>query len=210
MLVGNRVVAVTFCFNLGSSQKHYSKFHLWLHLFSPSHNNVFNVKKLIWNLGGLIFLVSLNHLFGNYLALAFTAGRGQNVYILFQNRKQSLKNEECRLLGCDVVYILCEPTFGGKYLLHLQGRKIHERGTSVSRWLHNEPLVENNWSHCKKRNACKVLVRKTVCRRTFRVPKFNLHIDIKEMVSCCFYWTTGFTGSVSWLSCLRQWNFSFW
>jgi hypothetical protein len=28
--------------------------------------------------------------------------------------------------------------FGGKYRLHLQGRKIRERGTSVSRWLHTE------------------------------------------------------------------------
>jgi hypothetical protein len=28
--------------------------------------------------------------------------------------------------------------FGGKYRLHFQGRKIRERGTSVSRWLHTE------------------------------------------------------------------------
>jgi hypothetical protein len=27
--------------------------------------------------------------------------------------------------------------FGGTYRLHLQGRKIRERGTSVSRWLQN-------------------------------------------------------------------------
>jgi hypothetical protein len=33
--------------------------------------------------------------------------------------------------------------FGGTYRLHLQGRKIRERGTSVSRWLQTEPLVEN-------------------------------------------------------------------
>jgi hypothetical protein len=26
--------------------------------------------------------------------------------------------------------------FGGKYRLHLQGRKIRKRGTNVSRWLH--------------------------------------------------------------------------
>jgi hypothetical protein len=30
---------------------------------------------------------------------------------------------------------LCEPRFGGTYCLHLQGRKIRERETSVSRWL---------------------------------------------------------------------------
>jgi hypothetical protein len=32
--------------------------------------------------------------------------------------------------------------FGGTYRLHLQGRKIRERGTSVSRWLHiRNPLL---------------------------------------------------------------------
>jgi hypothetical protein len=30
------------------------------------------------------------------------------------------------------------------YRLHLQGRKIHERGTGVSRWLQPEPPVGNN------------------------------------------------------------------
>jgi hypothetical protein len=30
------------------------------------------------------------------------------------------------------------------YRLHLQGRKIRERGTSVSRWLQTEPPVGNN------------------------------------------------------------------
>jgi hypothetical protein len=33
--------------------------------------------------------------------------------------------------------------FGGTYRLHLQGRKICERGTSMSRWLHTESPVEN-------------------------------------------------------------------
>jgi hypothetical protein len=33
--------------------------------------------------------------------------------------------------------------FRGTYRLHLQGRKICERGTSVSRWLQTEPPVEN-------------------------------------------------------------------
>jgi hypothetical protein len=28
--------------------------------------------------------------------------------------------------------------------LHLQGIKIHEQGTSVSRWLQTEPIVGNN------------------------------------------------------------------
>jgi ribosomal protein S14 len=32
--------------------------------------------------------------------------------------------------------------FGGTYRLHLPGRKISERGTSVSRWLQTEPPVE--------------------------------------------------------------------
>jgi hypothetical protein len=31
--------------------------------------------------------------------------------------------------------------FGGTYRLHLQGRKIRERGTSVIRWLQTEPSV---------------------------------------------------------------------
>jgi hypothetical protein len=30
--------------------------------------------------------------------------------------------------------------FGGKYRLHLQGRKIRERGTSESRWLQSDSL----------------------------------------------------------------------
>jgi hypothetical protein len=37
----------------------------------------------------------------------------------------------------------CRPSvnrrFGGTYRLHLQGRKIRERGTSVSRWLQTAP-----------------------------------------------------------------------
>jgi hypothetical protein len=33
--------------------------------------------------------------------------------------------------------------FGGTYRLHLQGRKIRVRGTSVSRWQQTEPPVEN-------------------------------------------------------------------
>jgi hypothetical protein len=33
--------------------------------------------------------------------------------------------------------------FRGTYRLHLQGRKIRERGTTVSRWLQTEPPVEN-------------------------------------------------------------------
>jgi hypothetical protein len=33
--------------------------------------------------------------------------------------------------------------FGGTYRLHLQGRKISERGTSVSRWLQTEGM---NWT----------------------------------------------------------------
>jgi hypothetical protein len=33
--------------------------------------------------------------------------------------------------------------FGGMYRLHLQRGKICERGTSVSRWLQDEPPVEN-------------------------------------------------------------------
>jgi hypothetical protein len=33
--------------------------------------------------------------------------------------------------------------FGGTYRLHLRGRKIRERGTSVSRWLQPELPVEN-------------------------------------------------------------------
>jgi hypothetical protein len=34
--------------------------------------------------------------------------------------------------------------FGGTYRLHLKGRKIRERGTSVSMWLQPEPPVGNN------------------------------------------------------------------
>jgi hypothetical protein len=34
--------------------------------------------------------------------------------------------------------------FGGTYRLHIQGRKIRERGTSFRRWLQTEPPVGNN------------------------------------------------------------------
>jgi hypothetical protein len=33
--------------------------------------------------------------------------------------------------------------FGGTYGIHLHGKKIRERGTTVSRWLQTEPQVEN-------------------------------------------------------------------
>jgi hypothetical protein len=41
--------------------------------------------------------------------------------------------------------------FGGIYRLHLQGRRIHERGTSVSRWLQAEPPVGNNQLYKNKK-----------------------------------------------------------
>jgi hypothetical protein len=37
--------------------------------------------------------------------------------------------------------------FGVTYSLHLYGRKIRERRTTVSRWLQTEPLVGNNQLH---------------------------------------------------------------
>jgi hypothetical protein len=36
--------------------------------------------------------------------------------------------------------------FGGTYRLHLQGRKIRERGTSVSRWLKMETIISSETS----------------------------------------------------------------
>jgi hypothetical protein len=36
---------------------------------------------------------------------------------------QQLISEECRLLGCYVVWLLFEPTFGGTYRLHHQDDK---------------------------------------------------------------------------------------
>jgi hypothetical protein len=36
--------------------------------------------------------------------------------------------------------------FGGNYRLHLQGRKIRERGASASRWLQTEPTFRRNVS----------------------------------------------------------------
>jgi hypothetical protein len=42
------------------------------------------------------------------------------------------------------VSVQCIYCFGGTYRLHLQGRKIRERGTSVSRWLQTKPSVENS------------------------------------------------------------------
>jgi hypothetical protein len=40
--------------------------------------------------------------------------------------------------------------FGGTYCLHLQGRKISEQGTSVSKWLQTEPPVENTQLYRKR------------------------------------------------------------
>jgi hypothetical protein len=51
--------------------------------------------------------------------------------------------EECRLLGCRSYVNRC---FRGTYCLHLQGRKIRERGTSVSTWLQTESRVEKSAS----------------------------------------------------------------
>jgi hypothetical protein len=41
--------------------------------------------------------------------------------------------------------------FGGMYRLHLQCRKICERGTSMSRWQQNEPPVENTQLYKNRR-----------------------------------------------------------
>jgi hypothetical protein len=46
--------------------------------------------------------------------------------------------EECRLLGCGPCRSCVNRRFEGMYLLQLHGRKIHERETSVSRWLQTE------------------------------------------------------------------------
>jgi hypothetical protein len=54
---------------------------------------------------------------------------------------------------------MCRPCvnrrFGGIYRLHLQGRKIHERETSVSRWLQTElslqpPAIKETYLHMKR------------------------------------------------------------
>jgi hypothetical protein len=43
--------------------------------------------------------------------------------------------------------------FGGTDRLHLQGRKICERGTSVSRWLQTELPVENTQIYKNKKGG---------------------------------------------------------
>jgi hypothetical protein len=58
--------------------------------------------------------------------------------------------------------------FGGTYRLHLQGRKIRERGTSVSRWLQTD-----------HRAGCFRLVAKSaaICRRWFLARRFSYPED---------------------------------
>jgi hypothetical protein len=43
--------------------------------------------------------------------------------------------------------------YGGTFCLHLQGKKIRERGTSVSRWLQTESPVENTAPHPRRRHS---------------------------------------------------------
>jgi hypothetical protein len=51
------------------------------------------------------------------------------------------KEEECRLFWDVAPCRSCmNRRFAGKYCLHLQRRKIRERGTSVSRWLQTASL----------------------------------------------------------------------
>jgi hypothetical protein len=45
--------------------------------------------------------------------------------------------------------------FGGTYRLHLQGRKIRERGTSVSMWLQPPPTPEDGILHSHRRENLK-------------------------------------------------------
>jgi hypothetical protein len=46
---------------------------------------------------------------------------------------------------------------GGTYRLHLQGRKIVERGTSVSRWLQTEPAVENTQLYKNRKGTWEII-----------------------------------------------------
>jgi hypothetical protein len=57
------------------------------------------------------------------------------------NSLKILRIEECSLLGFAPCRACVNRRFGGTYRLHLQGRKIRELGTSVSRWLPTEPPI---------------------------------------------------------------------
>jgi hypothetical protein len=50
-------------------------------------------------------------------------------------RKTSLNTKNAVFMAIAPSRYCVNLRFGGKYRLHLQGRKIHERGASVSRWL---------------------------------------------------------------------------
>jgi hypothetical protein len=59
--------------------------------------------------------------------------------------KESTTNwvhEECRFWDVAPCRSCVNRRYGGKYRLHLQGRKICERGTSVSRWLQTESRTD--------------------------------------------------------------------
>jgi hypothetical protein len=54
--------------------------------------------------------------------------------------------------------------FGGTYRLHLQGRKIRERGTSVCRWLQTESSVENTQVAIHKIHITFIILREYLLR----------------------------------------------
>jgi hypothetical protein len=71
---------------------------------------------------------------------------------------------------------------GGKYCLHLQGRKIRERGTSVNRWLQTEPPV--SLPSCSYIAGCFRLVAQSVatCSSWFLASGFFYKVYMLQII----------------------------
>jgi hypothetical protein len=76
--------------------------------------------------------------------------------------------------------------FGGTYRLHLQSRKIRERGTSVSRWLHTADIQEDGILYSQRRENLKSYKnRQILLRRCALKEYFNFaHNTFKYQDDC--------------------------
>jgi hypothetical protein len=95
-------------------------------------------------------------------------------YTVWSKTKETLKN----VVFWDVAPCssFMNRRFGGTYRLHLQGRKIRERGTSVSRWLASSPPWKPQILH--KRN----IIRAFICSSFLKIILPSAFLPLKWVI----------------------------
>jgi hypothetical protein len=105
--------------------------------------------------------------------------------VLLGNVFKQWKLEECRFWDVAPCSSCVNRRFGGTYRLHLQGRKIHEQGTSVSRWLQTDvPLLQGSRPHRLAAISHHPPALLTAASELFRQSQSRVRVTLRLTVYC--------------------------